>query len=404
MTNRLIKTEIDYTNALSSIEQLIDAEPGTEEMDRLELLTILVEMYEKQQFPISHPDPIDAIKFRMDQLGLRQKDLIPYIGSKSKVSEVLSRKRSLTLAMMRSLNRWLGISAELLLKEPGANFPEEMEGLEWEKFPIIEMVKRNWISSCSDVNGKAEELMRAFVQEACGSEGIPRVFCRNGLRGRYNHRMDHYALTAWCLRVMFLAGKSPLSSKYVEGSIDISVMREVARLSNFKEGPLLAKEYLENLGIHLIVESHLPKTYLDGVALLLKNTPIIGLTLRHDRTDNFWFCLLHELAHVSKHLSDSDGVIVDDLDLRNEESDQENLIEKEADEMTRDGLIPNEIWNNNPLGQNPSYVDILPFAAKLKINPAIVVGRVRFEQKDYRILSRYVGSNEVRKLFWAKPN
>jgi HTH-type transcriptional regulator/antitoxin HigA len=130
MINRLIKNEEDNDMALSRIEHLMDAKPGTAEMDELELLTALVEMYEERHFPISPPDPIDAIKFRMEQLGLGQKDMVPFIGTKSKVSEVLNGKRTLTLVMMRSLNKGLGISAEVLLNEPGANFPDEMQDME----------------------------------------------------------------------------------------------------------------------------------------------------------------------------------------------------------------------------------------------------------------------------------
>lgn len=115
MINRLIKTEKDYEAALSRIEQIMDAKPGTAEIDELELLTALVESFEERHYPINPPDPIEAIKFRMDQLGLTRKDMVPYIGTKSKVSEVLNGKRPLTLAMMRSLNKNLGISAEALL-------------------------------------------------------------------------------------------------------------------------------------------------------------------------------------------------------------------------------------------------------------------------------------------------
>ncbi len=129
MINHLIKNETDYDKALSRIDELMDAKSGTTEMDKLELLTALVEMYEERHFSISPPDPIDAIKFRMDQLGLVQKDMIPYIGTKSKVSEVLNGKRSLTLAMMRSLNENLGISAEVLLKEYGADFPDQIQDM-----------------------------------------------------------------------------------------------------------------------------------------------------------------------------------------------------------------------------------------------------------------------------------
>jgi len=209
--------------ALSRIEQLMDAKPDTAEMDELELLTALVEMYEERHFPIGPPDPIDAIKFRMEQLGLGQKDMVPFIGTKSKVSEVLNGKRTLTLAMMRSLNKCLGISAEVLLKEPGANFPDEMQDMEWSRFPVVEMAKRCWIPEVDDISEKAEELMRGFIAQAGGSETLPMVFFRQGIRGRYNPKMDVYSLTAWCIRVQILARKNPLKTKYIKGSIKIEL-------------------------------------------------------------------------------------------------------------------------------------------------------------------------------------
>src|SRR5574344_2787461 len=116
---KLIKTEKDYTIALKKIDSLFNAEPDTEKGDELELLVTLVEMYEKDHYPIPNPSPIEAIKFRMEQMNLTPKDLIPYIGSKSKVSEVLSGKRTLSLNMIRRLNEGLGIPAEVLIQPYG---------------------------------------------------------------------------------------------------------------------------------------------------------------------------------------------------------------------------------------------------------------------------------------------
>lgn len=116
MINKLIKTEQEYNSVLSRIEELMDAEGDSPEIEELELLAALVELYEDEHYPIDLPDPVDAIKFRMEQLGLNQKALIPFIGSKSKVSEVLKRKRNLTLSMMRSLHKNLGIPAEIFLQ------------------------------------------------------------------------------------------------------------------------------------------------------------------------------------------------------------------------------------------------------------------------------------------------
>jgi HTH-type transcriptional regulator/antitoxin HigA len=400
MINRLIKAEKDYEMALSRIEGLMNAQLGTAEMDELELLTALVEIYEDKHYPINHPDPIAAIKFRMEQLGLAQKDMVPYIGTKGKVSEVLNGKRPLTLAMMRSLNKDLGISAEVLMKAPGASFPDEMKNLEWIKFPLAEMAKRCWIPKVKDLKENAEELIRGFITQAGGLETVSAALFRKSKGARYNSKMDPYALTAWCIRVLMLARKNPIKSRYVKGSIKLRTMQEIARLSYFENGPLLAREYLEKQGIHLIVVPHLPKTYLDGAAMLMPDgTPVIGLTLRYDRIDNFWFCLLHELAHVAKHLTASDQIIIDDLDLRGHDAAPENKIEKEADEMSRNGLIPKKVWEKNPIEDKVTAAEVYTLAEKLKIHPAIISGRVRFEQNNYKLLSKHVGSKQIRRHF-----
>ena len=119
MINKLIKTEEDYSLVLSRIEDLMDAEANTSEAEELELLATLIELYEDEHYAMDTPEPIDAIKFRMEQMGLNQQGLVPFIGSKSKVSEVLNKKRPLTLSMMRSLHQNLGIPAEIFLQKAG---------------------------------------------------------------------------------------------------------------------------------------------------------------------------------------------------------------------------------------------------------------------------------------------
>lgn len=116
MNIRPIKNEDDYQQALSRIDDLWDAEIGTADGDALEVLSTLVEDYEARHHAIPPPGPIEAILFRMDQLGLTRKDLEPLIGSRARVSEVLGRKRSLTLAMIRRVHKGLGIPAEVLIQ------------------------------------------------------------------------------------------------------------------------------------------------------------------------------------------------------------------------------------------------------------------------------------------------
>lgn len=110
-----IKTEADYEAALKEVKSLFDAEPGTPEGDRLEILSTLVEAYEDEHYDIPAPDPVEAILYYMESRGLTRADLEPYIGSRARVSEILNRKRPLTLAMIQRLNQ-LGIPAEVLIK------------------------------------------------------------------------------------------------------------------------------------------------------------------------------------------------------------------------------------------------------------------------------------------------
>ena len=115
MKAKVIKTDSDYAAALARIEKLMDAKRNTPQGDELELLSLLVHDYEEKVFPIDKPDPVAAIRFRMEQQGLQPKDLVPLLGSRSRVSEVLSGRRSLSLKMIRNLVQRLGIPAEVLL-------------------------------------------------------------------------------------------------------------------------------------------------------------------------------------------------------------------------------------------------------------------------------------------------
>lgn len=110
-----VKTEKDYRNALARLEVIFDAKIDTKEGDEAEILSLLIENYENEHYPIEAPDPIEAIKIRMEELNMRQKDLVGIIGGKSRVSEILNRKKRLTVEMIRELERILQISASVLV-------------------------------------------------------------------------------------------------------------------------------------------------------------------------------------------------------------------------------------------------------------------------------------------------
>lgn len=117
MNIKAIKTEQDYNQALKRLDEIFHAEIDTPEGDEAEILSILIEKFEEEHYPIGMPDPIEAIKFRMEQMGMKQKDLAEVVGFKSRVSEILNKKRKLTLEMIRKLNATLHIPTEVLVQD-----------------------------------------------------------------------------------------------------------------------------------------------------------------------------------------------------------------------------------------------------------------------------------------------
>lgn len=394
---KIIKSKSDYEAALVAIEKLIDLDPevGTREADQLELLALLVQDYESKTIKRNLPDPIEAIKFRMEQQNLTQRDLVPYLGSRSKVSEVLSGKRPLNLSMARSLHSGLGIPAKVLLKNEDHSKIEE-SNIDWERFPLREMVSRGWIKEkLSNARGQAEDVLRRYFTQLGSTNAIVAFYRRTG-HIRSARSMDRYALAAWTARVMIRANEESLPVKYNSAFVNLDFMRTLVRLSWFDSGPLLAVEYLKKHGIGVIVEPHLPRTYLDGAAIMIQlDRPVIALSLRYDRIDNFWYTLMHELAHISLHFGKGITQFYDDLDV----GSQDDPKEEEADQLAGEALIPQTEWNKSPTSKLRSPEAVQHLANHLHIHPAIVAGRIRQEFNDYRVLNQLVGHGQVRKHF-----
>ena len=148
------------------------------------------------------------------------------------------------------------------------------------------------------------------------------------------------------------------------------------------------------MGIALVFEEHFSKTYLDGAAMFDGDLPVVALTLRHDRLDNFWFALLHELVHIQKHLGPDHWFIADNLEDKVHQQTQE---EREADDGARDILIPQAEWLASGLTVEPTMEAAMVLADKLRIHPTIVAGRVRHETGNWRLLSSIKA--DVRRLF-----
>ncbi len=407
MELKIIKTDADYRSYLSEVERLALADPSPESSDgaRLELLSLLVEEYEKTRFKFEAPSPVEAIQFRMHEQGLRQADLVPYFGSRSRVSEVLAGKRPLTVQMIREISTGLGISADVLVSGsmPTNTEPaDEADGVDvdWDRFPFKEMDRHGYFNEVPKKSSRSlSELARDFVTSILPAGGGFPILARQGMRGDAVTAKSRYGLLAWKARVLDVARKRKVNQRlpaYQPEAIDTAFLTQVVHLSWHQNGMRLACEVIEGKGIPVVIEPHLAGTQLDGAAFLDQDgAPVIGLTLRFDRIDHFWFTLLHELAHVMKHLSNPGDAFLDRL----EDSDATETIEIEANRIARDALISRAAWRRSEVVSAPSRERILRFAKEQMVHPAIVAGRVRRESGNFRLFGDLLGANEVRNQF-----
>lgn len=394
---KLIKTARDHSQALKELERLMLLDPLAESVDseKIELLGFLIETYENQKFPISPPTPVEAIRFRMEQGNLRQADLVPFIGSKSRVSEVLSGKRELTLTMVRKLHEGLGIPLKSLVQDEPAELPPRIET---EQYPVKEMFLRGFFSAAfgsdwSEAKDRAEEMLQQFFK---GRQNEP-IGALNRQTTSKKSKVDLDALHAWRCRVLDLAASLNLP-KYDQEVLSDALIDQLKALSQLSDGPLLVRKRLGEVGIALILEMQLPGTHLDGAAMWHPNGfPVIALTLRYDRLDNFWFTLFHELGHVCRHLGSNPGEGFLDTDI---DSVSENEIEREADQFALNAFITEEQWDR--LGSLGFAHEIKSAAKRLAIHPAIIAGRLRREAGDYRKHRTLIGQGAVKKLFWPE--
>jgi HTH-type transcriptional regulator/antitoxin HigA len=390
---KVIKNEQDYEQAMARLSALMSRNPksGSKEENELELLALVIRDYERQTVPAAKVDPLESILFRMDQMQLSRKDLVPYIGSLSKVSEVLTRKRPLSLSMIRRLHRGLDIPADILIEDVSVDSAIVCQDpqMDWTQFPLKEMMERGCFGethfNAQQLKEYAEDLMRKFMQDLLPKQVSP-AFMRAPMHQRGDRQADEMALLAWRLCVLRQARAVTVGKQYRPGIITRAWLRELVKLSAFDEGPKLAREYLGRHGITLVIAKHFKGTFLDGAAMLDGDRPIVALTLRHDRLDHFWFVLLHELAHVAKHLSPESPVFLDDLDRKDHQA-----VEAQADAMAMEALIPAKAWQDAAVRTTLSASDAKVLAEKLGVHVAIVAGRLRHETGDYRLLSHLIG-------------
>jgi HTH-type transcriptional regulator/antitoxin HigA len=383
VTIKPIRSASDLSATKTRLASLLSKNSG-EFDDEIEVLTTLIEQYEERFARLDAPDPIAAIKFRMEEKGLTPRQLEPFVGSRARVSEVLTGKRSLSIDMIRSLHEGLGIPYSSLVARP-------------RKSESFEEISGNAIRHLNTLGFSLDrdEIPHFIPSSLQGT--APSALLRKTRTQRAASKTDQGALLLWQAAVLQRAEALKVHNKFNRSQFSQASLRKLAKLSSKIDGIKRVLDSLSRLGIAVIVMPSLPGTFLDGAAMVTAaNAPVVGLTLRHDRADNFWFTLLHELSHICLHydiLVDGHTAFVDDMEILSDGGP-----EQEADALAQESLIPSSILEQVVWSQDSNLDDITTVSARALVPVTVVAGRWQRDHQNYKKFSRLIDRSSVRAL------
>jgi HTH-type transcriptional regulator/antitoxin HigA len=325
--------------------------------------------------------------------GLSQTELAEKLGMKA---QQLQRYEA-TEYMSASLSRLIEVASALDVKVSESFSSEgthsdnlffswsDADHVDWGRFPLKEMAKRGWLRGAN-----LAQAARDYFFSAAGPQFATALHRK---KVRAGSAPDKYALLAWQARVLDRAREVYAAGKLGEFKLNDTWLGELVNLTRDAKGPAKARDLLNKHGIVLVIERHLPGTHLDGASMVSSvGVPVVALTLRYDRLDNFWFVLFHELGHVFLHLYGS--LRLDFFD--EEDGTGGDGVEREADKFALDHLIAEAVWkkclSRFALTEEAVRID----AENLGMDPSIIAGRIRKERNNYRILNGVIGSGTVR--------
>lgn len=330
--------------------------------------------------------------------GLSQTDLAETLSMKPQQVQRYEATNYMgaSLARLIEVSRVLGVkisgSYESETRAGGSLFVwPDSEDVVWGQLPYKEMIKRKWFAVPRGAN--PVECAKSYFLQAAGARFVT-AYHRKKMRS--GNVPNEYALLAWQARVLERARLLVDEAELGVFELNDSWLPKLVALTRHENGAGQARRLLADKGIALVVERHLPGSYLDGAAMLGdSDRPVIGITLRYDRLDNFWFVLMHEIGHIFKHLFD--GQRYDFFD--EEGASGSDLIELEADRFALEALIAEDLWDRCLSRFALSEEAVLIDAQTLGIHPSIIAGRIRKERGDYTILTNLVGQDQVRRQF-----
>lgn len=370
--------------------QISDLEAEIEEYDALQ--SGAVTHFEAEGL---HDLPDILIRARIART-MSQKDLGAFLG----VAEQQIQRYEAERYRSASLERLSEVAAalDISVRESGqlrTAPPEDPAVVSISTYPVSEMFKRGYFDdfagTAAQARKAANDLVPAFFRQAAYA-WTPMALHRRSIRSGSNPQFA--ALAAWEARVCILAERRRPSSTFDPAALTTAWLDGLVRLSPYEDGVVRAGRYLQDAGIALVFEPHLPGTLLDGAALRSPSgLPVAALTLRHDRLDNFWFTLLHEVGHLALHIREGGyQAIFDDTDAHDV-----SPVEAEADRFAQEALLPEDQWRLCVSRFTRTEKAVEADAARLGLHPAIIAGRIRREAKDYTLFRGLVGAGEVRR-------
>jgi HTH-type transcriptional regulator / antitoxin HigA len=380
VTIKPIRSASDLSATKARLASLLSKNSG-EFDDEIEVLTTLIEQYEEKFARVDAPDPIAAIKFRMEEKGFTPRQLEPFIGSRARVSEVLTGKRSLSIDMIRSLHEGLGIPYASLMARP-------------RKSESVDEISSDALRRLNTLGFSLDrDEIPAFIPSSL-QKTAPWALLRKTRTQRAASKTDQGALLLWQAAVLQRAEALKLTRTFDRSQFTKASLRKLAKLSSKVDGIKRVVDNLLDLGIAVIVMPPLPGTFLDGAAMVTSaNSPVVGLTLRYDRADNFWFTLLHELSHICLHydlLVDGHTAFVDDMEIASDDAR-----EQEADTLARESLIPSSILEQVVWSPDSSFDDITIVSARALVPVTVVAGRWQRDHQNYKKFSRLIDRSSV---------
>ncbi|WP_245261636.1 XRE family transcriptional regulator [Ancylobacter sp. FA202] len=326
--------------------------------------------------------------------GLSQKDLARKLGLREQAIQrwEAEQYRSISLSNFHKIAQALGVRWHMQdIASSDGQWPPNYDVTKADLTKVLRHARENgWLEPSDTSDENATATLIRYVGEHVNRYGTPSLL-RTGLNV-VAHTQD-WSLLSWKAHVTRRAEVIIAKHKPRYRPVDVSWLVDLVRLSQYDDGPKRAVRLLLDHGIVLVAEPQISGMSVDGAAFLVDDVPVIAMTALRDTLDNFWFTLLHEVAHVILHyrtgLSSGffDDVTSPDLD----------EFEEEANQFASNLLIPNEIWSRSPARIAKTAEPIEKLAAQLKINPAIIFGRIRMERNNYSIFSNKIGRGMVRK-------